>query len=82
MLIELHPDRIHLWFTFFDAIRDEHLLHRYRLLLSEEERRMEKRIQLAKNRHRYLVTRALVRIVLSRWTKPLRGEIAGRADTH
>jgi 4'-phosphopantetheinyl transferase len=66
-MIELYPDRIDLWFTFFDAIRDGHLLDRYRLLLSEEELHREQRIRLAKHRHRYLVTRALVRTVLSRY---------------
>jgi 4'-phosphopantetheinyl transferase len=67
MMIELHPDQIHLWFTFFDAIRDDGLLDRYRSLLSEEELIREQRIHLAKSRHRYLVTRALVRTVLSRY---------------
>lgn len=67
MMIGLNPDRIHLWFTFFDEIRDDHLLDQYRLLLSEEELRREQRIHLAKNRDRYLVTRALIRTVLSRY---------------
>ncbi|TRZ65514.1 MAG: 4'-phosphopantetheinyl transferase superfamily protein [Rhodocyclaceae bacterium] len=64
-MLELNPDQVHLWVTFFDDIRDEKLLARYRLLLQGEERQMEQRIPCATSRHRYLVTRALVRTVLS-----------------
>jgi 4'-phosphopantetheinyl transferase len=67
MMIELDPDRIHLWFTFFDEIRNDDLLNRYRNLLPEEEQHWEQRIHSATNRHRYLITRALVRTVLSRY---------------
>ena len=66
-MLDLRPDRIHLWFTHFDQIRKDDLLARYRVLLSEEERLKEQRLYFTKNRHRYLVTRALVRTVLSRY---------------
>lgn len=66
-MLELNSDQVHLWFTFVDEIHDKDLLGRYRLLLQKEEVQREQRIQCAANRHRYLVTRALVRTVLSRY---------------
>ena len=66
-LIEPHPTRVDLWFTFPDEVHDTNLLQRYRLLLSEEEIRREKQFYFKKDRHRFLVTRALVRTVLSRY---------------
>ncbi len=67
IVLKLDPHRVDLWFAFYDEINEGHLLDRYRLLLSNEEREREQRIYLAKNRHRFLVTRALVRTVLSRY---------------
>jgi 4'-phosphopantetheinyl transferase len=43
------------------------LLQGYRALLSAEERAQQRRFRFARNRHDYLVTRALVRTVLSRY---------------
>ena len=63
----LGRDEIHLWFSFYDGIRDERLLSRYRDLIAEEERFQERRFYFARDRHRYLVTRAMVRTVLSRY---------------
>ena len=67
IVLKLDPHRVDLWFAFYDEIDEGYLLDRYRLLLSNEERNREQRIHLAKNRHRFLVTRALVRTVLSRY---------------
>ncbi|MEQ1513543.1 MAG: 4'-phosphopantetheinyl transferase superfamily protein [Lysobacteraceae bacterium] len=58
---------IDIWLTFYDRIADESLLSRLRELLSEEERRRELRYFFADDRKRYLVTRAMVRTVLSRY---------------
>lgn len=67
-LIDLPPDQIHLWLAFDREIRDEALLERYRSeLLTEEERRKEKRYYFAKHQHQYLITRALTRTILSRY---------------
>lgn len=63
----LHPDKIQLWFAFCDEIADERLLAEYRRLLADEERQKEGRFHFARDRHRYLITRALVRTVLSRY---------------
>jgi 4'-phosphopantetheinyl transferase len=63
----LDPDRIDLWFTFLDDVTDTRLVGRYRALLSAAEREQERRFRLARDGHRYLVTRALLRTVLARY---------------
>jgi 4'-phosphopantetheinyl transferase len=64
-----HPDshRIDLWCTFCDAIDDAALLARYRGLLSEAECHQQDSFHFARDQHRYLVTRALVRTTLSQY---------------
>jgi 4'-phosphopantetheinyl transferase len=66
-LIPLAPTEIHLWLAFYDAINDEGLQSAYRDLLNAAEKEQEPRFYFAKDRRRYLVTRALVRTVLSRY---------------
>lgn len=65
------PDRIDLWFTFLEDVAsgpaNNDLLQRYRTLLSPPELQAQQRFHFEKDRHRYLVTRALVRTVLSRY---------------
>ena len=63
--IGLPRDEIHLWLTF-DHI-DRERAFGYRLLLNSDERRQEQRFHFEKDRNRYLITRALVRAVLSRY---------------
>ncbi len=65
--IAIDPSEIHLWLTDYDAIGDEALHNAYRRLLSDDERAQEPKYYFAKDRRRYLVTRALVRTVLSRY---------------
>lgn len=64
---DIDRGQIHLWFVFLDEIRDARLLDQYRRLLTEEERHQERRFFFAKDQHRYLVTRALLRTTLSRY---------------
>jgi 4'-phosphopantetheinyl transferase len=63
----LTSSEIHLWLVFCEDINDEQLLAAYRALMSEAEKEQESRIHFAKDRRRYVVTRALVRTVLSRY---------------
>lgn len=56
---------IDLWLAYYDLAAD--LAPRLRTLLTEEERAREPRFYFADDRLRYLVTRALVRTVLSRY---------------
>lgn len=60
-------DEIHLWLASYEEIADERLHAGYRELLSAEEKAQEPRFHFARDRRRYLVTRALVRTVLSRY---------------
>jgi 4'-phosphopantetheinyl transferase len=66
-MIPLTSGEIHLWLAFYDGIADERLHAAYRELLDPAERAQELRFYFARDRRRYLVTRALVRTVLSRY---------------
>lgn len=57
---------IHLWLADPDGV-DEELQATYLSLLSAEERCQQQRFHFERDRRRYLVTRALVRTVLSRY---------------
>jgi 4'-phosphopantetheinyl transferase len=58
---------IDLWLAFYDEIIDERLLAQLRQLLSNAERQQEQRFYFADDRKCHLVTRAMVRTVLSRY---------------
>ena len=66
-VIPLAPGEIHLWLSFYDEIGEESLQAAYRELLDPAEKAQEPRFYFAKDRLRYLVTRTLVRTVLSRY---------------
>jgi 4'-phosphopantetheinyl transferase len=66
-IISLTPAEIHLWLAFHDEINEESLLSAYRELLDDAEKEQEPRFYFARDRRRYLITRALVRTVLSRY---------------
>jgi 4'-phosphopantetheinyl transferase len=57
--------RIDLWCTWISEIGDDSLWTRYAALLSADERGRQARFRFARDQRRYLVTRALVRTVLS-----------------
>ncbi len=63
----LARDEIHLWLTDERPIRDPALLDAYHALLSADERTQQQRFHFERDRHRYLITRALTRSVLSRY---------------
>lgn len=58
---------IDLWCTYISEIGDDSLWPRYSALLAAEERERQARFRFARDRRRFLVTRALVRSVLSRY---------------
>src|SRR5215467_11163871 len=66
-ILSLTLAEIHLWLAFYDEINEEPLLSAYRELLDDVEREQEPRFYFAGDRRRYLITRALVRTVLSRY---------------
>lgn len=59
--------RIDLWCTYISEIGDDSLWPRYEALLSADERARRARFRFGADQRRYLVTRALVRAVLSRY---------------
>jgi len=67
--MELSADRgrIDLWCAYVSEIGDAALWSRYDALLSAAERTQQARLRFAKDQRRYLLTRALVRTVLSRY---------------
>jgi len=65
-MMALSVGEIHLWLAYYDQI-DEQLDVEYRTLLNDAEALQEPRFYFAKDRKRYLVTRALVRTVLSKY---------------
>jgi 4'-phosphopantetheinyl transferase len=67
-IIPLTPAEIHLWLAFYDEITEQRLHSAYRELLNPAEKEQESRFYFARDRRRYLVTRALARTVLSRYT--------------
>jgi 4'-phosphopantetheinyl transferase len=58
---------IDVWLAYYNEIADSRLHQEYRSLLTEEERGKEFRFYFADDQRRYLVTRAMVRTVLSRY---------------
>lgn len=64
---ELNSDKIDVWCVRYEEIVDQGLLQSYRELLSESELAQERRFYFDRHKHRFLVTRALVRDVLSRY---------------
>src|SRR5262245_48931311 len=66
-VIPLTPAEIHLWLAFYDGITERSLHSDYRELLNPAEEERKSRFDFARDLRRYLITRALVRIVLSRY---------------
>src|SRR3954464_9891898 len=66
-LLELPEGEAHLWYVQSEEVTEPSLLAAYEALLAPEERARKARYYLEKNRHEYLLTRALCRGVLSRY---------------
>ena len=66
-MLELSTDEVHVWLAFEEQIRDAALLAHYHALMTPEEAARQRRFVFERDRHRHLVTRALVRTVLSRY---------------
>src|SRR5262245_27773036 len=65
MTMDLTTGDIYLWLASYDSIEDEQLLRTYSALMSDKEAERQARFVFPEDRHRDLVTRALVRTVLS-----------------
>jgi 4'-phosphopantetheinyl transferase len=62
------PREVHVWVVDQSTIADDTVLDRYHAVMAPAERIQQARFYFARDRHRYLVTRALVRSVLSHYT--------------
>ena len=68
-VVPLPEGEIHLWLTLYSEINDEFRLSMYRELLNDAEGEQETRFYFVRDQRRYLITRALVRTVLSRYAE-------------
>lgn len=65
MNISLSTNEIHLWYVYDENINDPEILSNYFELLNKDELLQQKRFYFEKHRHQYLITRAMVRTILS-----------------
>lgn len=63
----ISTNEVHLWCVYDEEITSLALLSQYHELLSCEEQKQQKRFCFERDRHQYLITRVLVRTVLSRY---------------
>ena len=68
-LLPINCGAVHLWLCDDDENVSHEVHHRGWSLLSKEEKAQSLRFYFAKDRNRYLLTRALIRTVLSRYAK-------------
>lgn len=64
-MININNNEVHLWFAHDEEINDEKLLKLYHEILNTEELSIQSKFIKKKHRHQYLITRSLVRNVLS-----------------
>jgi 4'-phosphopantetheinyl transferase len=69
----LGPDDVHIWLTDPERLTDPSLLERYAALLCPEEDARRRRYKFERSRHQFLVARALVRSVLSKYAAVVPG---------
>jgi 4'-phosphopantetheinyl transferase len=63
--IDIH--QVHLWYAHPELVKDADMLNLFFNILSEEEQSQQCRFVFEKDRHRYLVAHAFVRMCLSRY---------------
>lgn len=65
--LPLPEDEVHLWYTRFERWPDDSLLSPYEAMLSAEEQARQRRFLYPKHRRQFLISHALVRLVLSHY---------------
>lgn len=63
----LNDQDVHLWLAFPKEIDNPQLLAQYHAMLTPEEAKQQQRFHFQRHRHQYLITRALIRSLLSRY---------------
>jgi len=71
MALTLSTNDIDLWFVNIEQIQDESLLKQYQNILHNSEYKRNQRFVFEKDRKRHLITRALLRSVLSEYNKDI-----------
>lgn len=66
-LLQRLQHEIHIWFVVPESVQDPARLRGFRAMLAEDESRRHRRFHFPEDRHRFLVSHALVRQVLSRY---------------
>jgi 4'-phosphopantetheinyl transferase len=73
-LLPINPGEAHIWFAFPMEINAPDILESYHRIMTRDEKKRQKRYYFKEDRHTCLITRALVRSVLSRYVKKEPGE--------
>ncbi len=81
-LLPIHEDDVHVWLTFPDEIHDPEILTAYQDIMDKEEKEKCRRYKFEDARHACLITRALARSVLSRYTEKSPESWAFSRNTH
>uniref|UniRef100_A6VYG5 4'-phosphopantetheinyl transferase n=1 Tax=Marinomonas sp. (strain MWYL1) TaxID=400668 RepID=A6VYG5_MARMS len=74
MAVDLVSNEVHIWIASINEVKNNNDLNYYLNLLSGDEVERYSRFVFEKDRQRFLVTRALVRIVLSEYVSVIRPE--------
>lgn len=80
--LTLEHGEIHLWLSLDREITQPELLAAYQRLLTPEERQQAQRFHFARDRHQYLITRALVRSVLAHYATVAAADWRFQAGQH
>lgn len=70
----INPNEIHLWLCESEKITEPLVLNHYQQLLSPEEQTKQKRYRFEKHQLQYLVTRAMIRTLLSHYMPETKAE--------
>ena len=81
-MLALADDEIHVWFVRPERAADAALTQAYYALLSADERERHRRFHFDRDRHMFLVARALVRTTLSRYAAVAPGAWTFREGPH
>jgi len=65
----INENEVHLWHIFYEKIKTANILAEYHRLLSREEKEQLGKFYFQRHQHRYLVTRAALRTVLSSYER-------------
>jgi 4'-phosphopantetheinyl transferase len=65
--VTLQPDDVHVWYVFSDQVTDPGVLGRFAAMLTPEETTRRDRFVFDRDRHQFLVTRGVLRTLVSNY---------------